>query len=231
MFAIDNRFVTRFPLLNPYPPSSRHVRPFRPWFSCFAGGAIDKGAAECRELIRHEVAVRVITVVISCSGRGAFGLRRLSQRDWEAVPRIADTNFLSIHRANGDPLGLQVCVHVDVRCLGVIPLAIGEPDSIPICSLRYLDLPTASKPTHHQAFVNTFVGFCLDQFMGIGRDLVAPCQCKSECERDDCTLHLFLPRRVLPHVPSLAVENRRLRSETGGGAPAIKLSILPNPYN
>ena len=157
-------------------------------------------------------------------------MRQLSQRNWKAVPLIADTNFLSIHRANGDPLGLQVCVHIDVRCLGVIPLAVGKLDSISIRSLRYLDLSAASKPTHHHAFVDTFVGFRFDKFMGVGRDLfndvIAPCQCESECERDDCSLHLFLPRRFYRMV--FRSYARRLTQNLGKRKKQNAYSLISN---
>jgi hypothetical protein len=114
-----------------------------------------------------------------------------SRGNGKAVPRVTDTNFLSIHRANGDPLGLQVCVHIDVRGLGIIPLAVGKLDGISIRGLRDFDLSAASKPTHHYAFVDTFIGFCFDKFMGIA-DLVAPCQCESECERDIAVTCFFI---------------------------------------
>jgi hypothetical protein len=68
---------------------------------------------------------------------------------------------------------LQVCVHIDVGCLSVIPLAVGKLDGISIRSLRYFDLSAASKPTHHHAFVDTFVGFCFDKFMAVGRDCLS----------------------------------------------------------
>jgi len=114
----------------------------------------------------------------------------MSRGNGEAMPRVADANFLGIHRANGDPLSLQVCVNIDVCALGVIPLAVSKLDGISIRSLRDLDLSAASKPTHHHAFVYTFIGFCFDKFMGAA-DLVAPCQFESECERDDCSLTCF----------------------------------------
>src|ERR1039458_7512153 len=117
MFVIGNRFLTRFPLLNPCPPSSRHERPFRPWFSCFTGAATEKRATESSELVRHEVAIRVITVVTSGFGRSTLGLRQLSRRNWKAVPlqTLISSAFI------GRTVTRLVCRYVSTSTYSVLP--------------------------------------------------------------------------------------------------------------